>query len=388
MCYTYDTMSDIEKLEMLTSQMHLEPAEEITRPSLTPRSREAITVKTALMPHGKSIRLLKTLLSSYCERNCSYCPFRSGRDIPRAAFTPDDFAQLFDSLYRTGFVEGIFLSSSIFQNSITTQDKLLATASLLRNRYHFQGYLHLKIMPGAERDQIHEAMLLADRLSVNLEAPHSRALSYLAPQKDFSKDLLAPLRWIEEIRSSQPPQSSWNGKWPSSTTQFVVGAAEETDQDILTSTIYLHKATQIARAYYSSFNPIQGTPLESKPPSPPLREHRLYQAFYLLRDYGFSKDDLVFENSGNLPHNLDPKLAWAKKNLLHDPVEINSAPRSVLLRVPGLGPIRVEKILNYRRHNRIKSFAHMQRHHLVERKTAPYLLINGKRPARQTTMFN
>lgn len=387
MCYTTGNMSDIEKLELLTSQMHLEPAEEITKPSLTPRTREAITVKTALMPNGGSIRLLKTLLSSYCERNCSYCPFRSGRDIPRAAFTPDDFARLFDSLYRSGFVEGIFLSSSIFQNSITTQDKLLATAALLRKRYQFQGYLHLKIMPGAERDQIFQAMTLADRLSVNLEAPHPQALASLAPQKDFTNDLLKPLRWIAEIRRSIKPYQAWNGKWPSSTTQFVVGAAGESDLDILAATSSLHQTTQISRAYYSSFNPIRGTPLENKPPSPPLREHRLYQAFFLLRDYGFSLEDLPYQENGNLPLKEDPKQGWANKYLLHDPVEINTAPRETLLRIPGLGPTRVDKIIAYRRQGRIKSFGLLRKNRLVDQKSAPFLLVDGKRPAKQGALF-
>jgi predicted DNA-binding helix-hairpin-helix protein len=339
------------------------------------------------MPNGKSIRLLKTLLSSYCERNCTYCPFRAGRDFPRAAFTPDDFARLFDSLYQAGFVEGIFLSSSIFQGSVTTQDKLLATAWLLRHRYQFQGYLHLKIMPGAEKDQVQEAMLLADRLSINLEAPHPQGLSVLAPQKDFYRDLLEPLRWIADIRSTQPPSSAWKKTWPSSTTQFVVGGADETDLDILTTTNQLHHIMHISRAYYSSFNPIQGTPLENKIPSPPLREHRLYQAFYLLRDYGFSPEDLTYQENGNLPLEKDPKISWANQYLVHQPVEINLASRAALLRVPGLGPVRVDKIISLRKQEKIKSFTKLRKLNLVEQNTARYVLINGKRPAQQAALF-
>jgi predicted DNA-binding helix-hairpin-helix protein len=380
-------MSDIERLKLLTSQMHLEPSEETRGVSLSPRAREAVSVKTAQLPNGKNIRLLKSLLNSYCERNCSYCPFRSGRDIPRAAFTPDEFARLFDSLYRAGFVEGIFLSSSIFQGSITTQDKLLATASLLRDRYHFKGYLHLKIMPGAERGQVQEAMLLADRLSVNLEAPHPRGLSLIAPQKDFNNDLLQPLHWIKEIRATQTPHNAWKNTWPSSTTQFVVGAAGETDRDILAMTAYLHRTNQITRAYYSSFTPIQDTPLENLPPSSAQREQRLYQAFYLLSDYGFSLEELAYHQDGNLPLGTDPKLAWAIQNLLHQPVEINTAPRATLLRVPGLGPARVDKIINYRRQNKIKSFTLLHKIHLVELKSAPFLLINGRTVPQQAAFF-
>ena len=380
-------MSDIERLELLTRQMHLEPAEDTNGVTLSPRTREAITVKAAQLPNGKQIRLLKTLLSSYCERNCSYCPFRSGRDMPRAAFTPDDFARLFDSLYRSGYVEGIFLSSSISQGSVTTQDKLLATAALLRNRYQFRGYLHLKIMPGAERDQIREAMLLADRLSINLEAPHPHALRTLAPQKDFTHDLIKPLRWIEEIRTTQDPHRAWKNSWPSSTTQFVVGAAGETDLDILSTTARLYQTAQIARAYYSSFNPMPNTPLENMPPSPPRREQRLYQAFYLLRDYGFSIEDFIYKENGNLPLDRDPKLAWADKHLLQHPLEINTASREELLRVPGLGPGGTRSILLARQLKTLSNLNQLRSLGIHTQRAKPYILLNGKAPARQIPLF-
>jgi predicted DNA-binding helix-hairpin-helix protein len=386
MCYTY-IMSDIERLQLLTKQMHLEPAEDCHLDPLPPGGREAITVKNAIMPNGQRIKLLKTLLSSYCEKNCLYCPFRAQRDMPRAAFTPDDFAHLFDSLYRSGFVEGIFLSSSVYNGAINTQDKLLDTATILRKKYQFKGYLHLKIMPGAEKAQVERAMLIADRLSVNLEAPHSKALAVLAPQKDLATDLLAPLKWIQEIRSKKSPSRAWKGKWPSSTTQFVVGAAGETDLDILSTTAFLHKNSGISRAYYSSFNPIQGTPLENMAPSHPRREFRLYQAFFLLRDYGFTIEDLNYQNSGYLPLEKDPKSAWADQHLLHQPLEINLAPREQLLRVPGLGPKRVENILSLRRKECLKSYTKLKKLRLITEKTAPYILLNGKSPARQLCLF-
>jgi predicted DNA-binding helix-hairpin-helix protein len=380
-------MSDIGRLQLLTKQMHLEPAEDCHLDPLPPGGREAITVKNAIMPNGQRIKLLKTLLSSYCEKNCLYCPFRAQRDMPRAAFTPDDFAHLFDSLYRSGFVEGIFLSSSVYNGAINTQDKLLDTATILREKYQFKGYLHLKIMPGAEKAQVERAMLIADRLSVNLEAPHSKALAVLAPQKDLATDLLAPLKWIQEIRSKKSPSRAWKGKWPSSTTQFVVGAAGETDLDILSTTAFLHKNSGISRAYYSSFNPIQGTPLENMAPSHPRREFRLYQAFFLLRDYGFTIEDLNYQNSGYLPLEKDPKSAWADQHLLHQPLEINLAPREQLLRVPGLGPKRVENILSLRRKECLKSYTKLKKLRLITEKTAPYILLNGKSPARQLCLF-
>lgn len=380
-------MSEIEKLTLLTQQMHLEPAEDRVLEPLLPRAQQAITVKEALLPNGRPIRLLKTLLSSYCERDCAYCPFRSQRDLPRAAFTPEEFAKLFDSLYRAGFVEGIFLSSSIFKGSLFTQDRLLDTARILRDRFGYEGYLHLKIMPGAERAQVEEAMRLADRLSVNLEAPHPQALSRLAPHKDFYQELLRPLQWIHEIRQGESHTRAWKGSWPSSTTQFVVGAAGESDLDILSTTSYLVTSYHLARAYYSSFNPYPDTPLENLKPSPPRREFRLYQAFFLLRDYEFDLEELPYLPDGNLPLERDPKRSWAENNLLQHPLEINTAAREQLLRVPGIGPTRASKILKLRRLGKINSFSQLRKAQLISEDSAPYLLINGRSPARQYTLF-
>lgn len=380
-------MSDIERLELLTRQMHLEPAEDCIQQPLPPEGREAIAVKAAVMPNGRKIRLLKSLLSSYCENNCRYCPFRAQRDLPRGAFSPDDFARLFISLYERSFVEGIFLSSSVFGGAIKTQDQLLDTADILRKRYQFKGYLHLKIMPGAQPAQIEQAMLLADRLSINLEGPHANALSILAPQKDLKNDLLAPLQWIEEIRRNKSPEKAWKGSWPSSTTQFVVGGAGETDLDILSTTGHLLDTKGITRAYFSSFNPIKDTPLENLPPSPPLREFRLYQAFFLLRDYGFSIEDLGYIKSGFLPLHSDPKTSWANLHLLEQPIEINQATKEQLLRIPGLGPTRVEGILRIRHQDKFRSFSQMKKLRLAEDRTAPYILIDGKSPARQLSFF-
>jgi predicted DNA-binding helix-hairpin-helix protein len=380
-------MSDLERLELLTRQMHLEPAEECQVNPLPSGGREAITVKTARMPNGQTIRLLKTLLSSYCENNCNYCPFRAQRDFKRAAFTPDDFARLFISLHERGFVEGIFLSSSIIHGAIRSQDLLLDTASILRHHYQYRGYLHLKIMPGAQQAQVEQAMLLADRLSVNLEAPHAGALSILAPRKDLQKDLINPLLWIEKIRREKPSYLGWNGKWPSSTTQYVVGAAGETDLDLLRATRKLFQDAGITRAYFSSFNPIENTPLENLSPSPPLREFRLYQAFFLMRDYGFTENELVSGDNCNLPLDRDPKLSWASQNLVHSPVEINTATRSQLLRVPGIGPASADLIIALRCKNPLKSIGSLQKRRIISAKSSPFILVNGKSPARQLSFY-
>ena len=225
----YNTgMSNIDKLILLSSQMHLEPTEEADCPKVLQelqvpaKHQDDIHIGSAQMPNGRQIKLLKTLLTSACERNCFYCPFRAGRDFRRATFQPDEMAQTFMAVNRANAAEGIFLSSGIVRGGLSSQDKLIDTADILRNKYHFHGYIHLKIMPGAEKDQVLRAMQLANRVSINLEAPNTARLEKLAPRKQFLEELLQPLRWVHEIRRTQPANQGWNGRWPSSVTQFVV----------------------------------------------------------------------------------------------------------------------------------------------------------------------
>lgn len=380
-------MNDYARLRYLTSQMHLEAAEDVGCPPLTPREQDAVRVSRAVLPNGGHVKLLKTLLSSVCERNCLYCPFRSGRDYRRVSFQPHDFANLYMSMNRAGLVEGVFLSSGLGGGGVQTQDRLLATAEILRRTHQYQGYLHLKIMPGAEKDQVEQAMRLADRVSINLESPSQERLQSLAPMKDFQKELLEPLRWMEEIRREKPPHRAWNGTWASSATQFVVGGAGESDLEILDLTAKLHNQWGLARTYYSSFNPIPDTPLENQTPSPSEREHRLYQAFYLMRDYGYAVEELPFKGRGDLPHDQDPKLAWAEIHLAHQPLEINTAPREMLLRVPGIGPKGVEKILFARRQSTIHHLSELKALGINTRRLKPFILLNGQTPARQLALF-
>jgi len=393
-------MADIEKLKLLSSQMTLEP--DGGCPTPTPHNfrppgktvvhnqgpdPQTLHFSRAALPNGSRIRLLKSLLSSYCRHDCRYCPFQTGRDTARARFEPEEFANLFTSLHRADLVQGIFLSSGVYQSPSSSQDKLLDTARILRERHGFRGYLHLKIMPGAERAQVKEAMLLADRLSVNLEAPTPPTLSRLAPEKNWGDDLLRPLRWIAEIRRDHHPRMSWNNRWPSSSTQFVIGPAGETDWELLSATDHLYQVSGVSRAYYSSFTPIPNTPLEGHPPASRTRELRLYQASFLLRDYGYDLEDLPFETSGALPLHQDPKTAWAEKFLKDQPQEINTASRETLLRIPGLGPRSTQKILAARRRDRIRTLEQVQSLGIQTARAAPYLEINGKLPARQLSLF-
>ena len=339
------------------------------------------------MPGGKTIALLKTMLTSACERDCYYCPFRAGRDFRRATFKPDEMAKTFNDLQRSRVAEGLFLSSGIAGGGVRTQDRLIDTIDVLRNNLHYRGYVHLKIMPGTERDQVLRAMQLADRISINLEAPNSRRLADLAPHKIFLEELLKPLQWAEEIRKTQPARLGWNGKWPSLTTQFVVGAVGENDLEILSTTAYLTKQLRLARAYFSAFNPVKDTPLENHAPENPWREHRLYQSSFLLRDYGFDLEDLPFLQNGYLPLDIDPKIAWARQNLVDKPIEINRADRRELLRVPGIGPKGVDAILVARRKGTLRDLKDLKTLGVLVARAAPFVLLNGQRPNWQLSLW-
>lgn len=378
-------MDPLDKLRLLGPATCFEPAEEVA-PTGGGRAAGALAelagcVYYAALPGGKRIPLLKTLLTSACERDCAYCPFRAGRDFQRATFTPDELARVFLQLYQRGVVEGLFLSSGVAGGGPRTQDRLLAAAELLRQRYGFRGYIHLKIMPGAERDQVAAALPLADRVSVNLEAPNDQRLARLAPHKIFTSELLERLRWIQELRASQ------GGRGPSSTTQFVVGAAGESDVELLSTTEYLYRNLKLARAYFSAFNPVPDTPLESLPPASPVREHRLYQASFLLRDYGFTVEELPFAGDGNLPLTEDPKLAWARQNLAQLPVELNQADREQLLRVPGIGLQGAERVLAARRQGRLRDLRDLRRLGIAADRAAPFILLDGHAPARQLRLW-
>jgi predicted DNA-binding helix-hairpin-helix protein len=283
--------------------------------------------------------------------------------------------------------EGIFLSSGIAAGGANTQNRILDTAEILRNKLGFRGYLHLKIMPGAEKGQVERLMQLADRVSINLEAPTTERLSRLAPNKVFIEELFRPLKWVEEIRRSQPAYKGWNGRWPSTVTQFVAGGSDESDLELLTTTDWLMKNVRLKRAYFSAFHPVSDTPMENKPAVDPLREHRLYQASFLLRDYGFDLEEMPFMQDGNLPLPTDPKLAWARTNLSEKPVEINRAEKRDLLRVPGVGLKGADAILQARRTQKVRDLTALRKMGIIVARAAPFLLLDGRRPESQLAMF-
>jgi predicted DNA-binding helix-hairpin-helix protein len=386
-------MDTLQRLSLLASEMNLEPAEDAGPQSHSKRlfgceQREKEPfLSRATLPNGRQITLLKSLLSTACERNCTYCPFQAGRNTRRVTFKPDEMASTFIALHRAGIVEGIFLSSGIIGSGPRTQDKIIAVAEILRQKYQFRGYMHLKLMPGVEQAQVERTMQLADRVSVNLEAPNAHRLEVLAPRKQFLQELIQPLRWVEEIRMTQPAHLGWNQRWPSTTTQFVVGAIGESDLELISTTESLMRQVGLRRAYYSAFRPISRTPLENQPAENPVRQNRLYQASFLLRDYGFQMEELAFDENGRLPISIDPKAAWAQKHLSHSPIEINLADRRELLRIPGIGPRGATLILQARRKGALKSLDELRKLGINPDRSSPFILLDGSRPARQLPLF-
>lgn len=333
-------------------------------------------------PKGKK-PVLKSMLTTACERNCYYCPFRAGRGkTRRITISPDEMARAFLLMAEARQVEGMFLSSGIIKGSVTTQDKILDTAEIIRRQSRYRGYLHLKVMPGAEYDQLYRAMQLADRVSINLEAPTSERLSAIAPKKDFQRELLDMLLLAHRIRRDHPGE-----KLASTVTQFVVGAVGDTDLELLSVSAQLYQHAGLTRAYYSAFHPIVDTPLENVAPVNRLREHRLYQSSFLLRDYGWEVEDLPFLQDGNLDTTRDPKRAWADTHLLNAPIDIMTADRQALLRIPGIGPKGAAAILKARRQHRIDDAALLRSLLSAPERAMPYILLNGRRPPQQLSLL-
>jgi predicted DNA-binding helix-hairpin-helix protein len=340
-------------------------------------------------PDGRSKPVLKILQTSACQNDCHYCAFRAGRDVRRAHVTPDDLARSFDLMYRAGLVDGMFLSSGII-GTIKTMDEMLATTELMRGKYGFRGYIHLKVLPAAEPDQVLRAVELADRVSVNLEGPTPERLAALAPIKNMA-DLLAPLRVAAKQIKAQRGEAGWRpavaGEWGRGrlgmSTQFVVGAVGDSDRELLSASQMLYHEIGLARAYYSAFRPVRNTPLEGRNPTSPTREHRLYQADWLLRYYGFGCEELPYDSDGLLAEGIDPKAAWARAHPERFPIEVNRAPVRELLRVPGIGPHSARAIVAARGRETLREIGDMRKLGARADHAAPYILLAGKRPPYQ-----
>mgnify|MGYP000872855646 CR=1 FL=1 len=317
-------------------------------------------------PDGRCISLLRVLMSNQCLRDCTYCPNQIARDVPRATFAPEELARLFMEFYRRNYVSGLFLSSGVISTPDGTMDKMLATVELLRKQYRFRGYVHLKLIPGCSPGHIQEAVALAQRVSVNCETPDGETLRTLSRSKDYQRDIIGTMEMVRQFTGAEKGRQS---------TQFIVGAAGEQDRDILARSLDFYRRYQMQRVYFSAFVP-QGSGEQS--PVPLVREQRLYQCDFLLRQYGFSLEELEFQG-GNLPLDQDPKQAWALAHPELFPLEVNRASRLELLRVPGIGPRSAGRILQIRREQAISSVAELKNLGVVMKRAAPFLLARGKK---------
>jgi predicted DNA-binding helix-hairpin-helix protein len=332
-------------------------------------SRAFRSIYYAVQGGNRCIPLFKTLLSSRCQNNCLYCPIRAGRDIPRAYYAPEELADIFFYLLEKGYVRGLFLSSAVDKSPLYSMTRMIDAVEIVRKR-GFKGYIHLKILPGADLQSVERAMQLADRVSINFEAPTQFHLSRLSREK-FMEDFMQKMEWLRKLSQRIEVPAGF-------TTQFVVGAAGESDFDILSFVDMLYSEYSLRRAYYSAFYPVAGTPLGDFPPTPKLRENRLYQADFLLRKYKFSFEELPFDKKGNLPRNQDPKLASALMRKDFFPLEINKASLEELLRVPGIGPISARRILEVRKTERITSLETLKKLGAATKRAKHFITINGR----------
>lgn len=333
---------------------------------------------------GGTTRLFKVLQTNSCRFACKYCFTSCAIKRQRTTFKPDELATTFVTLSRQQRVDGLFLSSGIVPDADTTMEKMLGTVERLRLREGYSGYIHLKLIPGASRDLIERAVELADRVSLNLEAPNQARLSALAPEKEFAESMWGRMAWASQLIGQARHEGRRAAR--SLTTQFVVGAAGESDRELLATVERAHRELGLWRAYFSAFRPIERSPFAEQPPEDPTRALRLYQSDFMLRDYGFSYDELPFDAQGLLPRDKTPKAAWAEANL-HEPVEINRAPRTMLLRVPGIGPTSADKIVAARRERRLRDLSQLKALGVTTGWAAPYVLLDGRRSAVQLPLW-
>ncbi len=322
-------------------------------------------------PGGRALPLFRVLMSNQCAWNCPYCPLRAGNDTPRADLTPDELAKLFLPRAGSGAAQGLFLSSGVAGDVQAANGRMIDGVEHLRRRHDYRGYIHLKLLPGASDTEIARAAQLADRLSINLEAPSAARLARISPERDWARDLIGPLA---QARAWQRA-----GRLPAGlATQFVVGASGESDRELLATAAWLYRELELRRVYFGAFRPAPGTPLADRPPTPFVREQRLKEADWLVRFYDFAPAELPFDDAGDLPLHHDPKLAWALAHPEHFPVELNTADEALLLRVPGLGPVSVRRILRLRREHRFRAPEHLAALGGAARRAGDFVTLDGR----------
>jgi putative DNA modification/repair radical SAM protein len=335
-------------------------------------------------PDGRCVSLLKILLTNFCLYDCQYCVNRRSSDVPRARFTPDEVVRLTIDFYLRNYIDGLFLSSGIIQSADYTMEQLILVAKTLRQKHQFRGYIHLKTIPDAAPELIEEAGRWADRLSVNIELPTAAGIEKLAPEKSMQtiKFAMGAIRRRIDQKAEEPRAPSFSPAGQS--TQMIVGADQADDSAILGTAQTLYSAYRLRRVYYSAFSPIPHSPsgLPQRPP-PMMREHRLYQADFLMRGYGFQASELLPEGGGNLALDIDPKLAWALSHRELFPLDLNLAEPQMIARVPGIGMRNAKRIVELRRSRRIR-YVDLARLRCSMDKIKPFIVTADYRPQRDT----
>jgi len=347
-------------------------------------STEGAGICHSYAPDGRCISLLKILLTNRCIYDCHFCINRRSSNVPRAGFTEEEAVKLTLDFYKRNYIEGLFLSSGIIRNADHTMEQVNAVARTLREVHDFRGYIHLKTIPEASPGLIEEAARYADRISINLELPNQESLNRLAPEKNLTRTKQAMGHIRHRLEIAEDRRKDGDRKLRHATgqsTQVIIGADASSDADFLGRSDELYRAYRMRRVYYSAFSPIPDSSGVLPLKSPPLiREHRLYQADWLMRHYGFRTSEIANADNPNLDLDIDPKLSWALRNRHEFPVDVHTATRGTLLRVPGLGVKNVERILSIRRYTRIR-LADLARLRVPLQKVRPFLILEDHKPS-------
>lgn len=338
------------------------------------RSKDGKWIYPVILPNGATTYLFKTLLFNECVNNCKYCPLRAGSRVQRCGLSPEELAKAFLSYYKARKVSGLFLSSAVLSSPDKTMERINESAVILR-RGGFRGYIHLKIIPGASDAAIRQTVSLANAVSLNIESPTEDAFKYLSTTKNFLADIIRPMHFISRLTQKGSPYNRVK-----QTTQFVVGASKETDREIIWASGKLYKQLGLDRVYFSAYQrgagsfDLPGERCLASSADLLTREHRLYQADWLMRKYGFKADEIPLLTDGNLSLELDPKELWAKTHPEFFPVNINKDDRYRLLRIPGLGAVMVERILACRKNGiRIGSLGDLAKPNKIVNKATEYI---------------
>ncbi|MFW9991124.1 MAG: putative DNA modification/repair radical SAM protein [Candidatus Odinarchaeota archaeon] len=383
-------VSITDKIEILGSASKFDVCASMATPRKVTTPSDVIGVPTpagichAFTPDGRCMSLFKVLMTNYCSYDCKYCMNANNCSSvkQKTMFTPEELARVFMGLYVRNYVEGLFLSSGVWKDADRTMEKIVDAIKLIRENYKFKGYMHIKILPGTSKDLIKQVMEVADRVSINVELPSASHLNEVSSTKDFDRDI---------IRCQQTIQDYFNkGLLPAGqTTQFIVGATDETDKDIIKMLEWEYKNVGLKRGYFTAFNPVKDTPLENQIGEKHEREVQLYRIDWLYRKYNYGVQEIlnILNEDEMLPLKGDPKLMMAMKDD-RIPLDVNEASVAELLRVPGIGEISAKRIVNLREvGQKITGHADLQRVGVVVKRARPFLIVNGKRETRLTDFF-